>query len=797
MMEKQHFPDNPRIVRVKPIVRCCLELPSVLHALSWIVLVIRLSGPYASAQSRNTGSIAGSVFDADTHTPLVGASVGLVGTPRGTTTDTAGRFLLVNVPVGTHAIRVTYIGYATSVITGIVVRSGRIAEPEIMLKPASIRHNEIVVEGGLFGGGREPSTHSLSLGAEEIRREVGTGGDLSRILNAFPSIAKGNDTRNDLVVRGGSPIENAFFVDGIEIPNINHYPQFGASGGAIGLLNVDAIRDVSFSAGGFPACYGDRLSSVTDIALRKGSTTTTNFQVDLHFSGVGFQGEGPLPGLEGSWFVSARRSYLDVLLRVFSSEELSAMPVYGDVHAKIVIDLPGANEVSILEILSTDASSSTREDAEQTGEPSFGRLNTVQNTAGVGWKKVWGNAAYTSLTLAGTSTSYDQGYRSTVSGETLMENTTRECEWKLRSVNVIRAGETLTLEGGFDARWARVDLDAEYAGDIVRIGDPSPSISLAGVFAEFRGGVFAQSRWRVIEGWSLIPSVRFDYEEMTGRTEVSPRLSLRWEPSPVSLLSLSGGVYRQALPVILTHQHEANRFLASPRATHIVAGFSHMFAPDTRFMIEVYDKRYANLPMDPARPSLCVLDELSLTMDYFIGHGPLVSHGRGYSRGIEMSIQKKTVQGMFGTVSASLSRSRYLGLDGAWRDRSYDNRFSFAIIGGYAPGREWEFGVRWLYADGAPFTPFDEAASRAAGAGVLDGGRVNACRLPDYHSLNIRADKRFFFRRSTLTLFLAIWNVYARKNVPFYRWNIVSERTETPNLWSNNPLPVFGIEYEF
>jgi len=473
------------------------------------------------------------------------------------------------------------------------------------------------------------------------------------------------------------------------------------------------------------------------------------------------------------------------------------MPAYGDVHAKVAIDLGGAGQLHLLDIFSMDASSSTREDALENGENSFGYLNTVQNTAGMAWKKIWGSDTYSSATLAHTYTMFDQGYASAHDSEQLMKNASNEQEWKLRAVNTFRLSGALTLEAGLDARLSRYNLDMLYGAGPDPLGNPVPQTVLSGVYSTLRGGAFLQGQWRLLQELFVAPSARIDYDDFTRRTEISPRLSIVWEALSVATVTLSGGVYRQNLPAVLTKQSGADRNLSSPTAWHTVAGLSYLLAPDTRILLEAYDKRYERLPMDPAQPSLCVLDELALTMDYFLGHGKLTDAGVARSTGVEFSLQKRMVKDLYGTVSASLSCSRYRGLDGVWRDRSYDNRYTFSVMGGYAPGRDWELSIRWIFAGGSPYTPFDEEASRAAQSGVFDSERINALRLPDYHTLNIRADKRFFFSRTTLTVFVAVWNLYGRKNVPYYRWNEITGKTEAPNLWSNNPLPVFGVEYEF
>jgi hypothetical protein len=216
--------------------------------------------------------------------------------------------------------------------------------------------------------------------------------------------------------------------------------------------------------------------------------------------------------------------------------------------------------------------------------------------------------------------------------------------------------------------------------------------------------------------------------------------------------------------------------------------------PDTKLSIEAYAKEYRCLPLDSSDPTLSVVDD-GLFNQRFKVYDRLSGTGRAYTRGIEFILQRKMSDGIYGLVSGSYSRSRYTDLSGVWRDRVYDNRWIFSVIGGYKPDQEWEFSVRWTYAGGGPYTPFDGQASTAANIGIIDQERINAERYPDYHALNLRVDRRFFFSSHLLDIYLSVWNAYNNKNVAGYFWNSTENRQDTRYQWSI--LPVVGVEYEF
>lgn len=219
-----------------------------------------------------------------------------------------------------------------------------------------------------------------------------------------------------------------------------------------------------------------------------------------------------------------------------------------------------------------------------------------------------------------------------------------------------------------------------------------------------------------------------------------------------------------------------------------------MLEESTRLTLEFYNKSYHDFPVDPSQPNLFLFDQAAME-NLFLPHQLLLSKGRANSKGVELTIQKKLAKDFYGLLSGSYSKATYEGYSGIKYDRIYDNQFNFAIEGGYKPNESWEFSLRWLYAGGAPYTPFNETASRAAYKGILDESKTNSSRLPDFHSLNIRADKRFHFQSSTLIVYLSVWNAYARENIAAYTWNEIDNKLDKEKMWGL--LPIFGIEFEF
>jgi len=293
---------------------------------------------------------------------------------------------------------------------------------------------------------------------------------------------------------------------------------------------------------------------------------------------------------------------------------------------------------------------------------------------------------------------------------------------------------------------------------------------------------------------SLTAGLRADYFDFNKKTNLSPRMNITYKLTDVTQLYVSEGMFYQTLPFIILSQNEAFKDLKNPLAYHSILGVSHLLTEDTRLTLEIYSKDYRDCPINPNQPEEFVMDQ-AVENPVFLNNDQLVNSGKAYSRGIELMIQKKLAKDFYGMMSASYFRSRYMDGKSVWHDRIYDNKFTFSAEGGYKPNDQWEFSLRWIYAGGAPYSPFDISASETAYKGIVDKSRMYSERLPDYHSLNVRVDKRFNFYSSNIVLYISVWNVYGRNNIWAYTWDEINNKVKANKSWGT--LPVFGVEYEF
>lgn len=770
------------------------KMGKFINLMMILLLMIAIPvGTLTAGENKNgkKGTIKGRVVDIETQSPIPGATVMLVGTKLGAATDEQGMYAIEKVPVGSYAISFSSLGFDPFTETDVIVRPKRITYAEAELNQAPTRLKDVVVQAGYFAEIEDKTTSTVNYSSEEIRRAPGSAGDVSRIMMTLPSIAKKDDQLNSLIVRGGTPAENAFYLDNIEIPNINHFPVQGTSGGPIGMLNVDLIKDVNFSAGGFGAEYGDRLSSVMEIDYREGNREEFDGQVALSFAGAELTGEGPLDHGKGSWLVSARRSYLDLLVAIGN---FGVAPVYSDYHAKLVYDFSPEHRLTFTGVAGVDFIDLTQEDAADEGNFLYGITEGYEFGYGFNWRWLWSKNGFSNTSLSHHGTKYQSDWNETKSGRVIMTNHSLEQTFQLRNVNTFRLNSSNQVKFGFELNYVDDNNDYFLTNYINSFGDSLPSLTVNRSINAPKGGIFLNYETTLFGRLTADLGMRYDYFDYTEKGHFSPRLGLKYKLTERTSLVGSAGIYYQYLPLVIVSQRDEFRDLRTPKAYHFIAGVHHLLGKDTRLTVEGYYKKYEDFPLDPSQPELFVVDEV-LIMHNMANFEQLNDDGIAETYGVEMTLQKKLVEGLYGLVTGAIFRSKYRGNDDKWRPRVYDNRYLFSIEGGYKPNSKWEYSARWIFAGGAPYTPLDLTASEAINAAVYDQSAVNGDRYPDYHSLNLRVDRRFYFKGSNLIVYLSVWNAYNRENVSMYYWNEIEQKPDVQHQWTM--LPVFGLEYEF
>jgi len=738
-----------------------------------------------------TGHIKGKVIDKENQRSLIGTNILLEGYQIGASTDTTGKYSIENLPVGNYSIRISYIGYQTVIIPDIIVRSDRITFIDTELKEKPILGQQVIISDSYFPLLDEQPTSSSNFSAEEIRRTATLAGDVTRAINGLPSISNENEG-NHIIARGGSTIENSFYVDGIEIPNINHFPFPGTTGGSISVLNLDFIRDINVHTGGFSSKYGDKLSSVVDIKYRDGNREEIDMQFNLNIAGISAQSEGPMGDGTGSWMFSARHSFSDIILRLIDEEDQPS--VFNDIQGKLVYNLSPNHQISLINIFSNNDWTTPIEYSISNYWNWYGNFKFLQNVFGINWKYLWSDNGYSNTTVSHIIFNSDINLFTTTDRTERLKLNPDENIIQIRNKNFYKFNSAHKVEFGAEAKLIYSNHNDLFASKVDLFGNSVPELKIDKLINTNKIAGFLTYKWIPLTGLKINPGLRLDYFEYNKNLHLSPRFSFIIRINETISFTGSAGVFYQNLPIYFLSQKEVFRELQDPVSYHMILGFNYLFSEDTRLSIELYNKDYKHLPVDPNLPTLYLLDG-AVTDIFYTNHENLVSEGIANSRGLEVMLEKKLSNNFYGRISGTVSEHKYRDLDGTWRSRLIDSKFSAAVEGGYKLDEEWEFSLRWSYAGGVPYTPFDVAQSIISQRGVLDISMVNSSRLSNYQNLSFRVDRRFHFSSSNLIIYLSVWNVFDRENISNHGWSENGIIEVDYKLMSR--VPIFGIEFEF
>jgi hypothetical protein len=741
----------------------------------------------SEAESR-TGSITGTVLDASTREPLIGANVILLGTNFGAATNSDGRFVIENVPVGTYAVRVSMIGYTSYVRSDVVVTTGRPTEVRFLLTETTVEIEGVTVTAGFFQKlpGAALSTQTQTY--EEIRRLPGGLEDVVRAISILPGVAQVQAGRNDLIVRGGAPSENLFIIENIEVPNINHFGTQGATGGPQSFINLDFVNGTSFSTGGFGVQYGDRLSSVLQIDLREGRKDKLGGKATVSATQFGLNFEGPV-GEKGDFIFSARRSYLDLLFRAAG---FGFVPEYWDFLGKADYRVSQKDRVTVLGIAALNNVRLFNDTEEQRFDNSRILYSTQnQYVGGVSWQRLFPNG-YATFTLGQTYVDYAFRQDDTELNPVFV-NDSFEHESALRADAVVKLSGRTELNAGLQGKVIRFASDIALRNFTSSFGQEF-SIDETYRATTYKGAYYTQLTQRIGD-LSLTGGIRIDYFELIDRPfAVAPRFSASYAVTARTSINAAIGRYYQAPSYIWLVANPMNRQLTHIGTDQYILGIERLLRTDTKVSLEGYYKNYFRYPVSMTRPYLVMANTgagFGGSEEGFASFGidPLQSDGSGRAFGVELFLQKKLSElPFYGTVSVSYNNARFVPLDGIERPGTFDQRWITNIGGGYIVDERWEISTRFRFATGRPYTPFNNDGSQ-------DIDRYNTARIPANHSLDLRVDRRWSFDRWALITYIDVQNVYNRqfRDVPRYDRR-TGEITRTSSI---GILPSIGISAEF
>ena len=744
-----------------------------------------------------TSEITGRVIDKSNQLPVGDVAVAVIKNGQilyGTETYENGFFTITDVEVGLYSLRINQIGYKTVIYDNVVVNTG--APANVLIELELISTEEIVVEEDRFVMPGDLVNSFKKLQYEEIRRTPGGFEDIGRVVQTLPGVSFVNDGRNDLIVRGGSPTENLFLVDNSQIPNINHFGSQGATGGPVSIINLEVIREVDFLTGGFSARYGDKLSSVLEVKLREGSRD--RFLTDINLSATGFGAviEGPIGSeKKGSWFLSARKSYLDF---IFKASGFGFIPEYSAAQFKVVYDFDEKNSLTVNGVGNLDKVTFNNDEEENRQD----NENILKNNQSgyfnsYEWRTILSKRSFALFNLGRNFTKFDYSGRDALFNE-IFTNKSNEGETALKAEYFLTPGPNTQIQTGGSFKFVKFTNDIYQQQDTSFIIDPEtgmgyilPEINIDENTTTNKAYLFAQISQNIYKGIKLNLGLRYDYfEYLNDKNYIAPRASVLFPVNKKFNFSLAYGIFYQSPAYVWLTANPQNRNLKDIRADHYVAGLEYFVSDDVRMTFEAYYKDYSDYPVSTTRPYLILGNNggnFEKTDEF--GLEPLVSSGTGYAKGIEFFLQKALTDNFYGLINFSLFDVKYKALDGIERQSTFNNQYLFTISGGYKFAKVYEAAAKFRLAGGRPFTPINPA----------DGSQLvseyNSDRLPDYNRLDIRLDRKFNFDKWTLVAYFDIQNVLNQKNVTNYEWNIYTRSIEANE--SIGVLPTIGINAIF
>jgi Carboxypeptidase regulatory-like domain/TonB-dependent Receptor Plug Domain len=743
------------------------------------------------SQITGSGTIKGKVIDEETQNAVKDAVVELLNTGVKTGTDSKGEFIFENLNPDSYQLTISAIGYKAINKSDLVLYGSKPLEIIIQLTPKGIVTDKIDVEANFFEQSSNVNISSVNLDYEEIRRAPGATEDISRMLQTAPGVSIGNDQRNDIIVRGGSPSENLILIDGIEIPNINHFGTDGSSSGAIGFINSKFILETDMLTGGFPSLYGDRLSGVINIKFREGSRKKFYSDVNLSIAGFGGIFEGPL-SKKGSFLFSVRRSYLEL---VRNAIRLTSVPNYWDFNLKAVYDISSNDKITVIGLLGLDKVDFSGESAENNP---YGNSNDNQKTLGTGvsYKKLFKNG-FLQTVLSDSYIDNDIVQIDSQSGLIKFKNIAKNNEVILTSDLNYQLTRSFILNLGAGGKSANIFNVLFLKGDTNAAGYVYDTINADNRIYTYKlFGHINFTTKHFNDRLIINTGMRLDYfEYIKLNTYLSPRIGLSLKITPITSLNFAWGIYYQSPEYIWLSASPRNAMLNSIRCEHFITGLEHFFAEDIKATAEIYYKSYNDYPVWADIPTYILIDGGTEFGPNIVGAA--ISAGRGFVKGLDISIQKKLSfkNGLYGMLNYSYINTGFRALAGNEKPGAFDAGHQFTLIAGYQFKSGWLAGVKFKYTGGRPYTPINEEASRMVDRAVFATDDFNSSRYPYYMRVDLRVDKKFDFKGSSLVAYLELQNLFDRQNIYSYYWNEDTNKPGTIYQWAF--FPVGGVSVQF
>jgi len=706
------------------------------------------------------------------------ATVQIWGTTIGAITDFDGNFLFTGIKPGYVELRASSVGFKPFISSALLVTNSNTVTIELPLEEAAVDIGEVVIKASPFVKRIESPVSVRIIGIDEIEKNPGGNRDISKVIQSFPGVASTPAFRNDVIVRGGGPNENRFYVDNVEIPYLNHFSTQGSSGGPVGIINVDFVQSVDFISGAFPASRGNALSSVLNFTFLDGNREKMKYRATVGASDLGLTVDGPT-GQNSSLLVSVRRSYLQFL---FGALGLPFLPNYTDFQFKYRVRLDEKNELTVIGLGAKDDFELNLKADETEYQRYILDYIPVQEQysyiTGLVYKHFRKNGYDTWVLSRNYLNNSQYKYSGNVVADTnrLLDYLSGEGEIKARFERTIISDKGLRLNLGAGSEYTHYRnstyrLIYSIPGELEINYDTNLKLGKFNLFGQV-------SKSYLNEKLKLSLGARTDLSTYSASMsnpvkQISPRFSASYSITDRLNINFNAGRYYQLPPYtalgyssftgVFINKENNLRYIQSD---HLVTGLELIPSENIQFTLEGFLKTYSKYPFS-------VRDAVPLSSKSagygIFGDEELISVSEGRAYGIELLGRLKEFEKTNMVFSYTFVRSEFRDLNSRWIPSSWDNRHLFNVTATKKFNKNWDMGFKWRYVGGAPYTPYDleKSAVKSAwdlqGQGYLDYSRFNTERLKAFHQLDIRVDKQFFFRGWSLMLYADVQNVYNHK----------------------------------
>ncbi len=780
--------------------------------LSFIALM--LASVSLNAQ-HSTQKFRGRVIDQFSELSLPGATLVILNTDPliGTTTDENGQFSFDALPVGRFSVKVSMVGYEPLILEQLLLQSGKELVMEINLEEKVYELDAVVVRPEL---NKDQAINEMALVSarsftvEETERYAGSLGDPSRMAANFAGVSSVADQRNDIVIRGNSPLGLLWRLDGIDIPNPNHFGSLGSTGGPISMLNNNLLTNSDFYTGAFPSEYGNALAGAFDLRLRNGNNQRHEFMGQVGFNGFELGAEGPFAkGKQASYLINFRYSTLELLKELgMSFGTGAAVPKYKDLSFKIniplkngrlsVFGLGGDNAIAMLDSQDDDA---------QYGFTGTDLYN--QNRMGVtaiSWlhyfsEKTWITNRLGISGIEGKTRIYDLA--ESLDTADIIE-TLSEVKTTFSSTFSYRMNSKNYFNAGIIYDWYQVYYKGEAFSD--QLGQYRYYLNTDGQLGFGRS--FAEWRHRFSDQFSVTTGLHASWLFLNNSQSLEPRLGLKWDFKPGQSVSFGAGLHSQTqMKAVYFNQRlvdtaqmiyeQTNRNLDLTRSLHLVTGYERLLGAGHRLKAEVYYQKLYDVPVAWRRPEFSLISQGGAYS--FRSYDNMENSGTAENKGVELTLEKFLHKGFYYLFTASVFDAGYRGYDGIWRNSAFNNNFVFNALTGY----EWKTGkqsllavdLKIVYAGGNRYLPIDEAASIREDGTVYDWENAYAERFPDYFRLNARLSYRMNMRKINQEWSLDLQNITNQQNVFTQNWNNSTKEISTSYQMGFMPMVTYRIYF--